>query len=184
MPEPSGSLDSPERLGEGQTTTVSTLLLFFLNLFLAILWPILNGAYTLSNLAIGFVGGLFLIALAERRYGRLAYYGTEFVLYTLWQILISNLRVAWLLLRGQRIYPGIVDVPLTITSDFEIVLLASVITLTPGTLSVDLGRNRRGEQVLYVHNLKIEGREAFQESIKSGFERRILRLSRGGGNDV
>lgn len=162
-----------------QSATVTILLLLLLNLLLSALWPILNNQYSIQNLVLGFLGGLLLISLAERNYGRLVLYSADFVLYTLWQILLSNLKMARLLLRNEEIYPGIVDVPLRLSTDFEIVLLASVITLTPGTLSVDLGRNPSGQRVLYVHNLKVEDREAFQQSIQEGFEYRILRLTRG-----
>jgi multisubunit Na+/H+ antiporter MnhE subunit len=57
--------------------------------------------------------------------------------------------------------------------------LASVITLTPGTISVDLGRNERGEQLLYVHILATGDPTAFQTEVKETFERLLLRVTRG-----
>ncbi|MCB0050360.1 MAG: Na+/H+ antiporter subunit E, partial [Caldilinea sp.] len=62
----------------------------------------------------------------------------------------------------------------------EISLLATSITLTPGTLSVDTGWNAHGEHVLYVHNLVMGNAEDVRRSIKQDFERRILRITRGG----
>jgi len=53
--------------------------------------------------------------------------------------------------------------------------LANLITLTPGTLSLDVSDDRK---VLYVHAMYINDREQFVQSIKQGFERRLLEILR------
>jgi multicomponent Na+:H+ antiporter subunit E len=63
--------------------------------------------------------------------------------------------------------PAIVAIPLDIDSDGEITLLANMITLTPGTLSLDVSDDRR---FLYVHGMHIKDIEAFKQEIKGGFE--------------
>ena len=55
----------------------------------------------------------------------------------------------------------------------EITTLASTITLTPGTLSVDLGVDEDGRQVLFVHSLFSSEPDAVRDNIKRAFERRI-----------
>lgn len=107
-----------------------------------------------------------------------------FVLFVLWEILVSNFVLAWTIIQpsdklNERLDPGIVAIPLSVDSDLEIIILATVITLTPGTLSVDLGRNDAGERLLYVHNLSVENVDTFRKSIKEGFERRILQITQG-----
>ena len=54
-------------------------------------------------------------------------------------------------------------------------MLANVITLTPGTLSLDVSEDRR---TLYVHGMFVDDPEAFRREIKDGFERRIEELLR------
>jgi multicomponent Na+:H+ antiporter subunit E len=71
--------------------------------------------------------------------------------------------------------PGIVRVPLDVKTDFEITLLANLISLTPGTLSLDVSEDRK---VLYVHTMYVGDKDKFIEGIKSGFERRLLKLLR------
>ena len=73
--------------------------------------------------------------------------------------------------------PGVVAVPLDARTDLEITLLANLITLTPGSVSLDLSEDRR---VLYVHAMYIDGGdvEAYRRSIKEGLERRVLELLR------
>ena len=107
-----------------------------------------------------------------------------FTLYVLWEILVSNIRMAWMMIQPPgrlkaMLDPGIIAIPLSVTTDLEIITLATVITLTPGTLSVDLGQNEKGQQVLYVHNLQVIDPEQFRASLKDGFERRILQISQG-----
>jgi len=75
---------------------------------------------------------------------------------------------------------GIVEVPLDVRTDLETALLASSITLTPGTISIHVGRNQDGERVLYVHNLVMGDPDNVRRTIKQDFERRILLVTRGG----
>jgi multicomponent Na+:H+ antiporter subunit E len=73
--------------------------------------------------------------------------------------------------------PGVVAIPLDARTDAEITLLANLITLTPGSVSLDLSEDRR---VLYVHAMYIDGGdvEAYRRSVKEGLERRVLELLR------
>ena len=92
------------------------------------------------------------------------------------ELLLSALRVAWLAVQPRiTLRPASVAYPLTVTTDAQITLLANMITLTPGTLSVDVFDDRKW---LYVHAIDIESREALIGSIAAGFETRILRVTR------
>lgn len=73
--------------------------------------------------------------------------------------------------------PGIVAIPLDARTDAEIAVLANLITLTPGSVTLDLSEDRR---VLYVHAMYIDGGdvEAYRRSVKEGLERRVLELLR------
>ena len=154
----------------------------FFNLFISLLWPTLNGDYTLGALTTGFLLGFVVLTIVRRSYGRFFFYAAGFLLYVLFAILQSNLKLAGLVLGTifspeKTLRPGIVAVPLTITDPFERTLLASMITLTPGTLSVDLGQ-RDGQDFLYVHSVDLHDVEAFRRGIKESFEDRILHLHR------
>jgi multicomponent Na+:H+ antiporter subunit E len=73
--------------------------------------------------------------------------------------------------------PGVIAVPLDAKTDAEITLLANLITLTPGTLSLDLSPDRG---VLYVHTMYIDQDdvERARRQIKDNLERRVLELLR------
>jgi len=154
--------------------------LLVINLFISLLWPTLNGEYSIGALFTGFLLGFVVLTIVKRSYGKLVFYAASFLLYVLYTILQSNLKLAGLVLgevfsRNRALRPGIVAVPLTITDPFERMLLASVITLTPGTLTVDLGQ-RDGQDVLFVHTVDLVDPVAFRREIKESFEDRILHL--------
>lgn len=162
----------------------SMLVYFLLNLIIGFLWRTFVPLTGWFDYLIGFLVGLVGLAIINREYGRRTYHLITFVFYVLWQIILSNLVLAWTIVQpeekmNQRIRPAIVAVPLTVSRGLEIMLLASVITLTPGTISVDLGENEMGQQVLYIHNINLEDAAAFRREVKEGFEARILRFTRG-----
>jgi multicomponent Na+:H+ antiporter subunit E len=92
------------------------------------------------------------------------------------ELVLSALRVAWLVVQpGLSIRPAIIAYPLTVTSDAQITLLANLITLTPGTLSVDVSADKK---TLFVHAIDMDSKEALIGSIAAGFERKILEVTR------
>lgn len=73
------------------------------------------------------------------------------------------------------IRPGIFAMETKLTSDWEITLLANLITLTPGTLVVDVSPDNK---TLYVHAVDIEDAEEAIEDIRGSFEKAIMEVSR------
>ena len=92
------------------------------------------------------------------------------------ELILSALKVAWLVLQPRmRIRPAIIAYPLTVTTDAQITLLANMITLTPGTLSVDVSADRK---TLYIHAIDVASKEALIGEIAAGFETKILGVLR------
>lgn len=92
----------------------------------------------------------------------------------LWELLLANLKVALcVLLPGRYLRPGIVAVPLDLRSEAGIALLANLITLTPGTLSVEIAQDH---STLYVHALAVDEPAALVRELKQGFERRVRKV--------
>lgn len=152
---------------------------FGLNVLLALVWASLLGEITPGTLAIGFIAGYFLLWWLHRLLGPTTYFKKvpqtlSFLLFFLRDLVHSNLRVArevvWF--RSAR-RPGIVAVPLDVKSDFEITLLVNLITLTPGTMAVDVSDDRK---VLYVHSMFVTSPDEAREAVKNGYERRVLEL--------
>jgi multicomponent Na+:H+ antiporter subunit E len=90
----------------------------------------------------------------------------------LWELVRANLRLALDVATPRyHMKPGILAVPLDATRDSEILLLAMLINLTPGSVALDVSSDRR---VMYVHVMYIGTPEAARDEIKNGFERRVL----------
>ncbi len=150
------------------------------NLLLALAWVGLNGRFTLESLVTGaVVGRIVLLVLArggvvpkaevrrvERAFALLGY--------LLWQIILANIRLtADVVSVRHRMKPGVIRLPLSVTSDGEILLLSALINITPGSVALDVSPDRRS---MYVHVMHITSIEEAKREIKEGFERRILEL--------
>jgi multicomponent Na+:H+ antiporter subunit E len=87
------------------------------------------------------------------------------------QLILAQLDVArWVLSRKLNLKPAIVLVPTELESDFQLMLLSNMITLTPGTLTLEVMPQ---ERTLLVHVFHTDEPEKVIESIKSGFETKI-----------
>lgn len=155
---------------------------FLWNLVLAVVWAFATGQLTVSNLLIGLVLGYWVLFFTRRGEEGRTYFTrvarvVKFLFFYLGQLLMSNLRVAYDVVTPHNyMRPGVIAVPLDVKTDAEIVLLANLITLTPGTLSLDLSPDRK---TLYVHVMYIdEDDEQARRQIKEGLETRVLELLR------
>lgn len=155
--------------------------LFGWNLALAVLWAAVLGELSLGHLAAGFAIGFVVLGLGSRLLGSSRYFEkclrlVEFVGYFGGQLVLSSLRVAVdIVTPRHRSRPGILAVPLDAESDAEITLLANLVSLTPGSLSLDVSEDRR---TLFVHVMFLDDPETLRRQMKQGFERRVLELLR------
>lgn len=144
---------------------------------LAWLWTALTERLTASNFLVGVVAAHLALRLARGRGAlvRKTALALGFLVFFAKEVLMSALRVSRdVFLPRRRMRPAIVEVPLDVRGDGAITLLAIVITLTPGTLALDVSPDRRR---MLVHAMFGADAERVRREIKVGFERRILELS-------
>lgn len=154
---------------------------FMWNVLLAIVWALAIGEISLTNILVGFALSYFVLWLGRdvlhsswycARVPRLV----RFFAFFLWELLLANLRVAYDVLTPTfHMRPGIIALPLDAHTDNEITLLANLISLTPGTLSLDVSTDRK---FLYIHSMYIRDPEEEKQRLKDGFERRLLEVLR------
>jgi len=145
-----------------------------------IVWALLNWVPDWQNLLIGvfvsafvsfltgdiFPGGIKVL-FNPRRYFWALYYIPVF----LWECLKANIDVAYRVLHPDLpIRPGIVKVKTNLKSDIALTFLANSITLTPGTMCIDINRP---EGILYIHwiNVLDDSVEGATAIIAAKFER-------------
>jgi multicomponent Na+:H+ antiporter subunit E len=155
--------------------------LLLVNLLVALVTPYFFPVFgNLWDYMLAFGVGALVFGLVDRRYTRYLWNSTLFLLYLLWEIIASNASMTRLILQLRpKLDPGIIGIPLTIDTELEIITLATAVSLGPGILSVDLGHDNSGRQVLYVHSLVVGDPEEFRVSIQKGLEHMILRVSQG-----
>lgn len=91
-----------------------------------------------------------------------------------WDIVVANLTVARLVLGPlSRMRPGFVVVPLASRHRYANVLLANLLSMTPGTVSVEI--DERGRRIL-LHVLDLRDERELVEAIKRRYERPIREM--------
>ena len=155
--------------------------LFLINVMLALAWGAVTGSFTFVNLALGFALSSAAMWLIREQFGTSNYFRrgwliTSLAILFLKELVLSAVRVARLVLTpSMRIRPGFIAFPLTTNRPVEITLLANMITLTPGTLSVDVSDDGK---TLYVHAIDVPDKDVLVTDIAQGFERKIMEALR------
>ena len=156
--------------------------LFLLNILLAIAWAALTGSFQPCDLRFGFLLGYLVLWLGTRmgtppQYFRKISLMLGLLGVFLLDMLRANIRMAILILSPRmKLRPAVVAVPLVLKSKSAIVLLINLITLTPGTLSLDITTD---QSVMFVHTVYLEDPEQFKQQLLTGYEKRLQELFEG-----
>lgn len=152
-----------------------------MSLTLVVVWLLLVNEVSLGQVVLGTLLGV-LIPLAtssfwpERPHPARPAVLARYLLRLLLDILVANLEVARRVLGPtDRLKPAFVVYPLELTDPFAISMLASTISLTPGTVSADLSPDRR---TLLIHSLSTDDPQALCETIRTRYERPLKEIFR------
>ncbi|MCC5811396.1 MAG: Na+/H+ antiporter subunit E [Ectothiorhodospiraceae bacterium] len=152
---------------------------FVWNIMLALAWLLLTGNFSGSGLLTGMIFGyvvLYLVALGKGQritYVRKIPQIIGFTLFYIWELIKSNVRVAYEVLTPRHtMEPGVIGIELELQSDAGITILANLITMTPGTLSLDVSNDRR---MLFIHAMYAGDEESLRRELKD-LERRVIEL--------
>jgi len=148
-----------------------------------IFWMLLTFEFTVPNIIVGavssiicalFFGRIFVTNVYKLLQPRRYFWFIIYLFIFIWECLKANIDVAYRVLHpAMPIRPGIVKVKTTLKSDMAKMLLANSITMTPGTISVDIiGDN------LYIHWIYVssEDPEVYTPIITGAFEKYIKRI--------
>lgn len=154
---------------------------FLMNLLLSFIWVALTGEMYYGNFLFGFLAGFFILGLLNRNESDRRYFTripkiVSFILYFIWEILVANFHVAYDVVTPKYFFsPGIVKYKMNAKTDIEINLLATVISLTPGTIVLDISDDNT---TLYIHVMYLKTVEAFENELRNGSEKKLLEILR------
>ncbi|MCT4795498.1 MULTISPECIES: Na+/H+ antiporter subunit E [Exiguobacterium] len=151
-----------------------------LNTVIAIMWAVLWNSYTGVDFLLGYIVGIFILFVLRRFlhfdfYMRRVFAAFKLIALFIKELIMSNIDVVKVLLSPKfDIEPGIIEVPTQLKSDWELTLLASLISLTPGTLSMDFAEDKKS---IFVHSIHVPDKEQMIREIHDTFEKAIMEVT-------
>lgn len=148
--------------------------IFAINIALAFAWAGLTSSFTLPSLVVGFTLGYAALWLAQPLFSEPSGYFLrtwrvlKLAVLFLYELIVSSLQVVWdVLTPDHKSRPRIIEMPLEVEGEFAILLVTNLISLTPGTLSLDVSPDRKR---LIVHAMFADDPDAVVAGMKN-FER-------------
>lgn len=155
--------------------------LFALNLLIAVGWGAVSGSFAAIDLLLGYAGGFVALWVTRPLFGPSPYFRRTFgaiglVVFFLYELVRSSIAVVWDVVTPEiHSRPRMVRMPLDCTDETQIMLTANVISLTPGTLTVDVSPDQRE---LVIHAMFAEDPDEVVHDLKRGLERRVMEALR------
>ena len=151
-----------------------------MTLILAIVWIILQNNLSFGMAVFGLILGVIIPRLTavwwpDRPRGFKIGKMTAYVVLVLWDIIVANVEVAWIVLTrpNSKLRPAWIVIPLDLRQPEAITVLAGTITLTPGTVSSDVSNTGH---YLLVHALDAPDPDAVRDDIKQRYEARLKEI--------
>lgn len=154
---------------------------FFWNVLLALVWVLMTGSFSFLNYAFGFSIGYLIILLMSRTLLAVADYPRRlprllfFLLYFIEELIKANIKIAIDIITPTFLgKPGVIGLELDAKTNLEITLVANIISLTPGTLSLDVSADKK---ILFVHAMYLTNKDEVRADLKE-LERKLLSIMR------
>ncbi|MGJ9381655.1 Na+/H+ antiporter subunit E [Salipaludibacillus sp. CF4.18] len=151
-----------------------------LNMLIAVIWMLLKNNFSPVEFMLGYIVGLVLLFFLRRFlkfdfYFRRIYALFKLIILFSYKLIMSNYDVIKIILSPKlNIEPGIIAVPTKLKTDWEVTLLANLISLTPGTLSMYFSEDGR---TIFIHSIHVPDKEAAIKEIHDSFEKAIMEVT-------
>lgn len=154
---------------------------FLVNLLIAVIWMFLQDSYMMNTFIFGFMIGVLILYLL-RRFFDFDFYFIRVIAFVklMWlflkELVKANIDVVKVVLQPKlKNKPGIIAVDTILETDIERATLAALITLTPGTVSMDFSADSK---TIYVHTIDVDDRDEMVAEIKGTFEKAIMEVTK------
>lgn len=152
---------------------------FIYNIILAFLYMCFNLEFTVSSFVVGFFWGIILLFIFRHHFKTMFYLiylwkWFKLIMMFTWELIKADIAIFKLILKPNlSLQQHYIQLPLTVKKNWEIVLLANMITLTPGTLTTEVSSDNK---YLLIHCVNTDDPVAEIKGIKESFERAILEV--------
>ncbi len=150
-----------------------------LTVVLWLMWLLLNNTLALGHMLLGAFIAFLIPFLSsafwpERVCIQKPFLALQFIGIVIYDIISANMQVArWVLGSNRHLQPAFMELELALESPLAISVLASTISLTPGTVSCDVAMDRK---VLLIHSLHVDDPQAALKEIHERYEKRLLEI--------
>lgn len=149
------------------------------SVLLFVVWLLMNNTLAAGHIFLALILSItipWLLAGLQSAHPpiRKPWLAVRYSLMVIMDIVTANFEVALKVIGPMaKLQPGFIAVHLDISSDLGITLLASTVSLTPGTVSAEVSEDKKW---LYIHALHLENEQALIDSIKQRYEKPLLEI--------
>lgn len=151
----------------------------WLSLLLFAIWQLLSDGVSGGSLVLGLVLAWGIPQLTQRFWPERpavlkAWRMPPYLLLVLWDIVVASFEVAWLIINPRlRPKPMFISYPLQLQDPLAIAILASTISVTPGTVTADISDDKK---ILLIHALDTRSAEEVVEAIQKRYEKPLMEM--------
>ena len=157
---------------------------FLINILIGFLWMFFSNGYNYEYFSVGFFWGIVILFILRSKlpgkqlYIIYIYKWLKLIFMFIIELIKADIAVFKLMFKKNLdVNPAIFEYPLDVKKDWQIVMLANMITLTPGTVTVNVSYDN---SKLFIHRIDTDDIPAEIEAIKSSFEKAILEVDING----
>ncbi|MBF0710708.1 MULTISPECIES: Na+/H+ antiporter subunit E [unclassified Gemella] len=155
---------------------------FFINIFFGFLWMFLSSEFNHEYFAVGFFWGLIILVIfrkvlpGKHLYFIVLWRWLKIIWLFLIELIKADIAVFQLMFKAKLdVNPVIFEYPLSVKKDWQIVMLANMITLTPGTISANISHDN---SKIFIHRLDTDDIPGEIDAIKTSFEKWLLEVDK------
>ncbi len=151
------------------------------NILTAVMWMFLQNSFTPATFVFGYLIGMLILIILRRFLIFELYFRRLWAMVKLFFLFVveltkANLDMVRVILKPRLNHrPGIVAVRTQLETNVEITLLAALISLTPGTISMDFSEDNK---TIYIHSIDVLDKDEMIEDIRNSFEKAIMEVTK------
>src|SRR5690554_6352931 len=156
---------------------------FLLNILLTLVWVALTGQLNYANFLFGYILGFFILEILRRFNhgpGKEYFCRVPKIRWFIFSFFCDLMKANWevtkdVMTPNYNMQPGLIKYEMRGKTHVEITTLANIIALTPGTLVIDISKDKK---YIYIHGMYLKDKEKFLKNMRERTEGKLLEILR------